>query len=301
MLKEEFIVENKYKKLRLDIFLTKKLNISRNKCYSFINSGLVLVNDKIIKKKSYILQENNLVKVNIIEKKSIFDIFQPVNLNLKIIYEDQYFVVIDKPLNLIVHPSSSYSGITLINGLYYQIKDFNCSDITRPGIIHRLDKNTTGLIIIGKTDESVRMMQNLIQKRKVQRVYWALIYGQLSHEYGTINLPIKRNYSNYLKMEISPQGKSAITHFRVLKKFSTFSLLELKLDTGRTHQIRIHLSYLKHPIVGDCLYGPKNQVISSQLLHSKKISFYHPFNNEEIRLEIDLSNHFKEFLSKIVY
>ncbi|MEZ0180028.1 RluA family pseudouridine synthase ['Camptotheca acuminata' phytoplasma] len=295
---KKFIISEQDKNLRLDIFLMKNLNISRNKCSLLIDSEQVFVNDEL-KKKRYLLKTNDIIITSIVEKESEINIFKPVDLNLKIIYEDQYLAVIDKPVNLIVHPSNSYSGTTLINGLYHQIKDFQCQDTARPGIVHRLDKDTTGLIIVGKTDEFVKIMQKLIQKRKVQRIYWALIHGYLGYDYGTIDLPIKRSVVNFSKMEVSDKGKTATTHFKILKKFKDFSLLELKLDTGRTHQIRVHLSYLKHPIVGDVLYGNKNQSIQQQLLHSKKINFTHPITNQYVELETPLPSHFQEFLVQI--
>ncbi|QTX02768.1 RluA family pseudouridine synthase [Candidatus Phytoplasma luffae] len=295
---KEFVVEKKNRNLRLDFFLAKQFNISRNICHSFINSNKVLVNDKVVKK-SHLLKENDVIKTPIIEKNSISNIFEPINLNLDIVYEDNYLLIINKPYDLIVHPSLSYSGVTLINGLRYQIKDFLCSHPLRPGIIHRLDKNTTGLIIVGKTNEVVERMQNLIRQRKIQRIYWSLVYGFLGHEYGTIDIPIKRSISDYYKMTVSKEGKRAITHFKTLEKFKDISLLELKLETGRTHQIRVHLSYLKHPIVGDTLYGRENQLLNKQLLHAKKINFIHPFTDENLEFEIPLPIHFQEFLKKL--
>ncbi|WAN63551.1 LSU rRNA pseudouridine(1911/1915/1917) synthase [Candidatus Phytoplasma rubi] len=292
------IVQDKEKNIRLDFFLTQKLNISRKHCCFLIDSGKIIVNDKI-SKKSYLLKINDIIKILNIEKNFSSNIFDPINLKLKIIYEDQYLVVIDKPSNLIVHPSTSYSGVTLINGLYYQIKDFKLSGGNRPGIIHRLDKDTTGLIVIGKTEEAVIIMQKLIKKREIKRIYWALIYGFLGYDYGTFDIPIRRSIHNRLKMEVSLQGKPSITHFRILKKFEKFSLLELKLETGRMHQIRVHLSYLKHPICGDFLYGPKKQTLQQQLLHAKKLEFTHPFTGEKLKFETSLPLHFQEFLNKI--
>ncbi|WP_323847869.1 MAG: RluA family pseudouridine synthase [Phytoplasma sp.] len=297
------VVQDKDKNLRLDLFLTQKLNITRNHCYYLINSGEVLVNNNPVLKKSYLVKENDIIKVPIIQKKTLINVFEPINLNLKIIYEDQYLAIIDKPYDLIVHPSSSYSGITLINGLYYQIKDFNIldKDNDRPGIVHRLDKDTTGLIIIGKTEEAVSRLQNLIHQRSIKRTYWAIIEGYLGYDYGKIDLPIRRSVHNRLKMEVSVLGKSSVTYFQILKKFQDFSLLELNLDTGRTHQIRVHLSYLKHPIYGDRLYGKQQNLISRQLLHAKKLNFIHPFTSEKLQFDIPLPLHFQKFLDELQY
>ncbi|MFR0367988.1 RluA family pseudouridine synthase [Candidatus Phytoplasma palmae] len=290
----EFVISQKEQNLRLDLFLSNKLNISRNKCHFFIDSGMVLVNKKKIKK-SYLLKKNDLLtfykKKEIIENNEI----EPINLKLEIVYEDEYLAIINKPYGLIVHPSPSFSGITLINGLFYQIKSLRKLPGNRPGIVHRLDKDTTGLIIIGKTEEVIIKIQKLIQKRKIKRIYFALIHGFLA-DTGKIDLPIRRDCHNRLKMSVSSNGKPSITYFKTLKKFNDFSLLELQLETGRTHQIRVHLSFLKHPILGDILYGRKDKLKIRQLLHAKKLSFQHPITNEDLQFEIPLPLHFKNFL-----
>ncbi|MBP3059213.1 RluA family pseudouridine synthase [Texas Phoenix palm phytoplasma] len=289
----EIIITEKEQNIRLDLFLSFKLNISRNQCHFLINSGLVLVNKKKIKK-SYLLKNNDLL--NIYQKEVIDNNFiEPVNLKLDIVYEDEYLAIINKPYGLIVHPSPSYSGITLINGLFYQIKSLRKLSGNRPGIVHRLDKDTTGLIIIGKTEEVIIKLQKLIQKRKIKRIYFALIHGFLADK-GKIELPIKRDCNNRLKMSVSSNGKPSITYFKTLKKFNDFSLLEIQLETGRTHQIRVHFSFLKHPILGDILYGKKYKEKTRQLLHAKKLFFKHPITNINLQFEIPLPSHFKDFL-----
>ncbi|KXT29362.1 pseudouridine synthase, RluA family protein [Candidatus Phytoplasma oryzae] len=286
-------------KTRLDTFLSKKLDLSRNKCNHLINSGEIKVNNST-KKKNYILKTNDLIFLNINIKKESNSIknIKPINLNLQIIYEDNFLALINKPCNLIVHPSSSYSGITLINGLLFQIKKTKKIKSHRPGIIHRLDKDTTGLILIGKEEKIISKMKKFMQQKKIKRIYWALIHGFLAKE-GIIDLPIKRDKKNRLKMSVASEGKPSITHFKTLKKFKKFSLLELELETGRTHQIRVHLSYLKKPIVGDLVYGKKEKTIKKQLLHAKKISFVHPVTEKYLKFEIDLPDLFKKTLEDL--
>ncbi|KAB8122039.1 MAG: RluA family pseudouridine synthase [Candidatus Phytoplasma cynodontis] len=294
-MKKKIIITNETK-IRLDSFLSEKLNLSRNQCNNLIQSGKILINNKI-KKKKYILKKKDLITLNIEKKKQNRNIL-PINLNLKIIYEDNFLVLLNKPSDLMVHPSPNYKGITLINGLIFRFKELQKIKSNRPGIIHRLDKDTTGLIIIGKNEEIVLKLQNQIKKRKIKRTYWALIHGFLPKE-GIIDLPIKRNSKNRLKMSISPEGKPSVTYFKTLKMFNNFSLLELNLETGRTHQIRVHLSYLKTPIVGDPLYGKKDKTIKKQLLHSKKINFIHPITKKEMNFEIPLPSFFEKILSNL--
>ncbi|WP_153369140.1 RluA family pseudouridine synthase [Candidatus Phytoplasma sacchari] len=292
---KNLLISKKEDEQRLDYFLSQKLSLSRSKCSNLIKSGKILINNNIKIKKNYILKKNDLINIKIKkEEKENYNI-QPINLNLKIIYEDQFLAIIDKPSGLIVHPSPNYSGITLINGLIFHIESLKKIKSDRPGIIHRLDKNTTGLIIIGKKEEIVSQMQDLIKKREIKRIYWALIHGFLDKE-GIINLPIKRDFKNRLRMAISPEGKPSITYFKTLKKFKNTSLIELELETGRTHQIRVHLSYLKKPIIGDILYGKKKDNIKTQLLHAKKINFIHPVTKKYLNFEIPLPDLFQKKL-----
>ncbi|WP_444517536.1 RluA family pseudouridine synthase [Candidatus Phytoplasma asiaticum] len=288
-------METKFNGVRLDDFVTIKIGLTKNQVQKLITRYQVLVNNALVKK-SNLLKSQDIVTINLstlIEKSNFLF---PINLNLEIIYEDQYLAVINKPANLIVHPSVSFRGVTLINGLLYQLKDFIKMPLSeRMGIIHRLDKDTTGLILVGKTIEVVEKMQQLLQNKGITRIYYALIEGFLDQT-GTIILPIKRDHRNPLKMSVVSQGKIAITHFTTLKKINNYSLLEIKLETGRTHQIRVHLSYLKHPIIGDNLYNSKKYSVSSQLLHAKKLYFNHPWTGKRLQFDIPLPQKFKEFI-----
>ncbi|MCG3566788.1 MAG: RluA family pseudouridine synthase [Candidatus Phytoplasma australasiaticum] len=292
---QKFIVTKNFNGYRLDYFVTIQIGFTKSQVQKLIANQKVLVNNNLAKK-SAILKHQDVVMLNLTELIKKNNCLYPVNLNLEIVYEDDYLAVINKPANLIVHPSSSFQGITLVNGLLYQLKDFNKMPWNeRMGIIHRLDKDTTGLILVGKTIEVVDKMQKMLQSRDVKRIYYALIEGFLNKS-GTINLPIKRDYRNPLKMSVTSQGKIAITHFTTLKKFNNYSLVELQLETGRTHQIRVHLSYLKHPIIGDPLYNKKKYLVSSQLLHAKKLYFMHPWIGKELQFDIPLPNYFSEFI-----
>jgi 23S rRNA pseudouridine1911/1915/1917 synthase len=294
---KKFLVEEIETDIRFDVFLVKKLNLSKNKCQNLISSGEALINNQI-QKKSYILKNNDLITVEIIIK-NIVNELEPIPLDLEIVYEDNDLAVINKPVNLVSHPSLSYKGITLVNGLLNQIPVLKRLKGTRPGIVHRLDKNTTGLMIVGKTEETTIRMQELMQQKKVKRIYWALIHGFLGQQ-GTIDLPIGRNQKNRLKMSVTYNGKRSITHFKTLKRFEHYSLLELELETGRTHQIRVHLSHLKHPIVGDNLYSNhQNDKIKTQLLHAKKLNFSHPQKEKKLSFEIPLNNDFQKALNKL--
>ncbi|MDV3205149.1 MAG: RluA family pseudouridine synthase [Weeping tea tree witches'-broom phytoplasma] len=304
---KEFLVSLIEQGMRLDRFLAQKMNLSRQKCHNAIMAKNILVNSQI-PKKSYLLKKNDLIIVKTIYENH-FHYLTPLPLNLEIVYEDDYLAVINKPYDLVVHPSPNYRGVTLVNGLLSQIIGFNkLPQNDRMGIIHRLDKDTTGLIIVGKTEESISKTQKLLQARKIKRFYYALIYGFLSVQ-GTIKLPIKRDLGNRLKMAVSSQGKQAITHFKTLEKFDNFSLLEVELETGRTHQIRVHFDYLNHPVVGDQLYGKKTikckdnyhmlRNIRRQLLHAKKLNFYHPITNQYLQLEIPLPDYFQKALDHL--
>ncbi|MDO8059120.1 RluA family pseudouridine synthase ['Crotalaria aegyptiaca' phytoplasma] len=292
---KKFIVETKFNGVRLDDFVTIKIGLTKNQVQKLIAHYQVLVNNTLVKK-SNLLKSQDIVTINLSTLIEKSDFLSPINLNLEIIYEDQYLAVINKPANLIVHPSVSFRGVTLINGLLYQLKDFIKMPLSeRMGIIHRLDKDTTGLILVGKTIEVVEKMQQLLQNKGIIRIYYALIEGFLDQA-GTIILPIKRDHRNPLKMSVASQGKIAITHFTTLKKINNYSLLEIQLETGRTHQIRVHLSYLKHPIIGDNLYNSKKYSVSSQLLHAKKLYFNHPWTGKRLQFDIPLPQKFKEFI-----
>lgn len=282
---------------RIDKYLSPKLDLSRSKIQKLIDEEKVLVNGKVVSS-SYKVMENDLIMVDDTLDYSINIVGEDIPLD--IIYEDEYLLVINKRSGMVVHPApGNYTG-TLVNALIYKY-DFK-SDNMRPGIVHRLDKDTSGLMLVAKTDKALERLSQMIKDRKVKRTYLALVEGTFNHETGTIDAPIGRDQKNREKMMITDvNAKDAITHFKVLKRFNNATLLECNLDTGRTHQIRVHMAYIKHPVVNDFLYGKKiSDNNFGQLLHSTKISFKHPFTNELIELEVDAPNEFYELLEKYV-
>jgi len=277
---------------RFDFVVSKYfVDISRNKIQNLIKDGCFLINDKKVKT-GYILGVNDEITYNIPEIKE--DNFEPENLNLDIIYEDDDLLVLNKPKNLVVHPAKSHKGITLINGLKHQVdKLSSINGSQRPGIIHRLDKDTSGLMVVAKSDEAHKALTVDISRHDVVRNYYAIVYGTFENKSGTINMPIKRDLNNKTKMSVNKDGKHAVTHFNVLKEFNNFSFLEVKLETGRTHQIRVHMAKINHPILGDKTYGPKKAYgDEGQFLHAYKISFFHPIKKEMVSFESEIPEYF---------
>ena len=286
---------------RLDYYLSTELDeISRTYIQKLIKEKFVLVNDGV-KKPSYLVKEGDVLKVNLPEPKKLELI--PEDIPLDIVYEDDDVVVINKPQNLVVHPApGNYTG-TLVNALLYHIDSLSSiNGVIRPGIVHRLDKDTSGLLIVAKNDFAHKELSNQLKDRKIHREYIALINGVLKNDEGTINLPIGRDPKNRLKMTvIYTNSKEAITNYWVLNRFSSYTLVKVKLETGRTHQIRVHFSHLKHSIVGDPLYSSgKNEFgLDKQLLHARKLGFIHPRSGEYMEFECDIPEGFNGIINKL--
>lgn len=286
---------------RLDYYLSTELDeISRTYIQKLIKEKFVLVNDGF-KKPSYLVKEGDVLKVNLPEPKKLELI--PEDIPLDIVYEDDDVVVINKPQNLVVHPApGNYSG-TLVNALLYHIDSLSSiNGVIRPGIVHRLDKDTSGLLIVAKNDFAHKELSNQLRDRKIHREYIALVNGVLKNDEGTINLPIGRDPKNRLKMTvIYTNSKEAITNYWVLNRFSSYTLVKVKLETGRTHQIRVHFSHLKHSIVGDPLYSSgKNEFgLDKQLLHARRLGFIHPRSGEYMEFECDIPEGFNGIINKL--
>lgn len=283
---------------RIDKYLTTKTDLSRTRIQELIDSNNILVNDNPTKA-NYKVKENDLIVV-IIPEEEAYDL-EPINMNLEIVYEDSDVCVVNKPQGLIVHPTLTTKEPTLVNGLMYQIKDLSgINGVNRPGIVHRIDKDTSGLLMVAKNDIAHQSLVNQLMNKTTNRLYIALVYGVIENNLGRINAPIGRDKLDRKKMAVVEDGKEAITNFRVLERFDGYTLVECKLETGRTHQIRVHMKYIGHPLVGDPLYGPKKVIgTTGQFLHAKLIGFNHPRTNEYMEFTRDIPDNFKEILEKL--
>jgi len=282
--------------IRLDKYLSEELDKSRNQIQKLIKDGLVTKDgDKL--SNNYLV---NIGDVLFIEEKSEDVSIVSADIELDIAYEDEYLLIVNKQSGLVVHPAPGHYNDTLVNALVNKFKLSNNDEI-RPGIVHRIDKDTSGLMIVAKDDNTHDLLADMIKNKKVERIYWALVEGVINHDTGTIDAPIGRDSNNRQKMSVTDKNsKDAITHFRVLKRYSNKTLVECKLETGRTHQIRVHFNYIKHPVVGDPVYGKKtNNDPFGQYLHSKSIKFIHPITNCEIYLQSELPQEFKNMLEEL--
>ena len=270
---------------------------SRSQLQDWIKEDLVKVNDKVIKS-NYKVKLNDHIIVT--EKEVVEADIQPEDLNLDIYYEDEDVAIVYKPKGMVVHPSPGHYTGTLVNGLMYQIKDLSgINGEIRPGIVHRIDKDTSGLLMVAKNDIAHRGLVEQLMDKTVKRKYTALVHGNIPHDYGTVDAPIGRNKNDRQAMAID-DGKDAVTHFNVLEHFKDYTLIECELETGRTHQIRVHMKYIGFPLVGDPKYGPKKTLdIGGQALHAGVIGFEHPVTHEYIERSSELPKEFKDLLEDI--
>lgn len=293
------IVTEEQMNIRVDKLLTE-LNEgkSRSQIQSWIKDGLVTINGETVKA-NYKCQSGEKLEWRIPEPKPLE--IEAENIPLDILYEDKDVLVVNKPRGMVVHPSAGHHSGTLVNALLYHCDDLSgINGVERPGIVHRIDKDTSGLLIVAKNDEAHLSLSEQLQKREVERKYAALVHGAIPHETGLIDAPIGRDPKNRQRMAVVDRGKSAITHFRVLKRFPEFTYLECKLETGRTHQIRVHMKYIGHPLVGDPLYGPRKTLdLDGQALHAKEVGFTHPKTGEWMHFSADLPAYFADALKTI--
>ncbi|PTE68566.1 RluA family pseudouridine synthase [Staphylococcus devriesei] len=271
---------------------------SRSQIQDWIKEELVTVNDKLIKSNYKVKMNDHIV---VTEKEVVEADIQPENLNLDIYYEDKDVAIVYKPKGMVVHPSPGHYTGTLVNGLMYQIKDLSgINGEIRPGIVHRIDKDTSGLLMVAKNDIAHRRLVEQLVDKTVKRKYIALVHGNIPHDYGTIDAPIGRNEKDRQSMDVVDNGKEAVTHFNVLEHFNDYTLIECQLETGRTHQIRVHMKYIGFPLVGDPKYGPRKTLdIGGQALHAGVIGFEHPVTHEYIERQADLPKEFEELLEEI--
>lgn len=291
----KFSIEEKDLNKRLDIFVSEKLNISRSQVKNYLSS--ILVNGNI-KKLSYSLKLNDIVEINIKtdDNEEEEDILAE-NIDLDILYEDEYLLVVNKPCNMSVHCSPSERHGTLVNALLYHIKDFNfVGDKSRAGIIHRLDKDTSGIMIVGKNADIVSAIQEQFKNRTIKKIYHAIVIGVLRDNFYEINLPIGRHSVYRKKMTVREDGKKALSYIKVLNRFKKHTLIEVNIKTGRTHQIRVHCSYKGFPVAGDKIYSKSYSNYSNLMLIAKQIEFTHPISSEIMKFEVDYTDYFRDFL-----
>ena len=294
---EKFLVNKDDENQRLDNYLALNTDISRSKIQSLIKEEKILVNNHL-EKNSYLVRENDEITLEYVETENHL---KPEKMDLNIVYEDNDIIVINKQNGLVVHPAPGNYEHTLANGLAYYSNSL--SDINgefRPGIVHRIDAYTTGLLVVAKNNKAHEVLALELAKKEVKRTYLALVWGVITEDSGTIDAPIGRDPSDRKKMAINPKGKEAVTHFKVLERFKKATLLEVYLDTGRTHQIRVHMDYIKHPIVNDPVYGKRELIDETgQCLHAMKLELVHPTTKEKMEFTCDAPECFKNILEKL--
>lgn len=287
---------------RIDKFITANIdNITRSSVQGLIRDGNVTVNGNKTDK-NYKLRSNDIISVNIPSPVPLDVVAE--NIPLDITYEDDDLLVVNKPKGMVVHPAAgNYTG-TLVNALLYHCGNSlsGINGVMRPGIVHRIDKNTSGLLIVAKSDRAHAGLAEQIKEHSFTREYEAVVIGNIKDDCGTVNAPIGRHPVDRKKMTVTDRNsKNAVTHYEVLQRYKGYTYLRLKLETGRTHQIRVHMSYIGHPVAGDDVYGYKKEKLpfSGQCLHAKKIGFVHPVTGEYLEFTSELPEYFQEFLRKI--
>lgn len=284
--------------IRLDKYLANKSEYSRSQIEKMLDQDCITVNDKV-EKASYKVKEND--KIQIINDLTLETNVEPTKMDLNIVYEDEDVLVVDKPSGLVVHPGSGNYNNTLANGLMYYTE--NLSDVNgseRPGIVHRIDKDTSGLLLVAKTNAAHQILAEDFKEKKVSRTYIALIDGEFPNRKAIIDAPIGRDVTNRKRMTVTAtNSKSAVTHLTVLKRFVGYTLVELKLDTGRTHQIRVHMKYIGYPVHNDPVYSNKKCTEFGQFLHSKELTFTHPITHKILSFSSPLPKEFQDFLNTL--
>lgn len=299
MYDETIKISAEHEKTRIDRFLGDRLDLSRSRIQTLVSDGDILVNGDVVKS-NYRLKEDDEIKIHIPENEEYEVLAEDIPID--IVYEDDDVMVVNKPKGMVVHPAPGNLHGTLVNAILYHCKDLSgINGVLRPGIVHRIDKDTSGLLIIAKNDKAHRSLSEQLQSKTVSRKYYALVHGEIPHEYGTIDAPIGRDVKDRKRMCVCEQNsKDAVTHFRVIERFDDYTLIECSLETGRTHQIRVHMKYIKFPIVGDETYSYKKTMdTAGQLLHAYELEFTHPTTGEKVVVQADMPDVFKEVLEEL--
>ncbi len=285
---------------RLDTIVSSlDINISRSMAQKLIKDKKIMINNKEAKE-SYRVKLNDEITILVDEPKKTK--LKPESIPLDIIYEDKDIIVVNKAKGMVVHPGNGNKEGTLVNAIMAYAKDLSgIGGELRPGIVHRIDKDTSGLIIIAKNDEAHKNLSEQIKNHQITKIYTALVRGNIAEDDATIDMPIGRDKNDRKKMSVTKDGKEAVTHFKVLKRYGEYTLLRVKIDTGRTHQIRVHMAKIGHPVVGDEVYSNgKNEFnVHGQMLHSTYLKFKHPITGKELELEAPLPKYFQDVLNKL--
>ncbi|MEL7597475.1 MAG: RluA family pseudouridine synthase [Clostridiaceae bacterium] len=297
---KEFIIDENSVNCRLDVYLSQEFeDKSRSYIQKLVDEGNITVNGKN-KKSNYKLKIDDKITINLPELEEL--VIQPENIELDILYEDSDLIVINKHQGMVVHPApGNYTG-TLVNALVYHCKDLSgINGVARPGIVHRIDKDTSGILVIAKNDNAHKKLAEQLKEHSMKREYVALVEGIIKEESGMVDKPLGRHPKERIKMAIVSGGKRAVTHYEVVERFEKNTLVKCILETGRTHQIRVHMSYIGHPLVGDPVYGYKKQKFSlnGQMLHAKKLGFIHPTTEKYMEFESEIPDYFIDVLKKL--
>lgn len=298
--REVFIAESCDIGKRLDLFLSESASFTRSHVAKLIEQGKVFVNGVIPKKSGEKLSLGDMVDILLEPPKEIS--LEPENIDIDIVYQDDYIVVVNKSRGLVVHPAGGSESGTLVNALLYHVD--NLSGINgeiRPGIVHRLDKDTSGLMVVAKCDEAHLSLSRQLAERTCHRTYIALLEGNLKNDEGSIHAPIGRSRADRKKMAVVEGGRDALTDYKVVHRYPKYTLVKFFLHTGRTHQIRVHSKHISHPVVGDKAYNSQKDVLGAdgQLLHAYKLEFTHPKTGETVTFRSDLPDYFKNILQKL--
>ena len=283
---------------RLDKAVAELTDLSRSLAHEQIKDGRILVNGQA-KKAKYAVKEGDVISYELPEPEVVE--YVPEDIPLEIVYQDEDVAVVNKPQGMVVHPSAGHTSGTLVNALMYHIKDLSgINGVLRPGIVHRIDKDTSGLLMIAKNDQAHVALADELKDKKSLRKYWAIVHGNLPNDRGVIEAPIGRSEKDRKKQAVTAKGKPALTRFQVLERFGDYTLVELQLETGRTHQIRVHMAYIGHPVAGDEVYGPRKTLKGhGQFLHARTLGFTHPRTGEVLEFTAEAPAIFQETLEKL--